>query len=87
MSLSQFDLAWLVGILEGEGSFRFTNRTQRVTVNMTDEDIIYKIADIFQKITGNVCNPTMKKWRNITLMLRFNIPLYCTAQMLEQLWL
>lgn len=43
--------AWLVGILEGEGSFSQSERgvsevAARVCVGMTDEDVILKVAEI-----------------------------------------
>lgn len=48
-NISEFDLAWLIGILEGEGSFYANKKPQppRVSVNMTDKDIIEKVAKLF----------------------------------------
>jgi hypothetical protein len=48
-NLSEFDLAWLVGILEGEGNFSPNKKPQppRVTVRMTDKDVIEKVAKLF----------------------------------------
>jgi hypothetical protein len=38
------DIYWVAGILEGEGCFSFDNKYGRkVTVNMTDEDIILRL--------------------------------------------
>jgi hypothetical protein len=39
------DIAWFAGIMEGEGSFLW-NSSPVVTVAMTDEDIIQRVADI-----------------------------------------
>jgi hypothetical protein len=49
--LTVFELAWLVGILEGEGTFRY-NSTQYIALKMTDEDIVSRAAKIFEIITG-----------------------------------
>jgi len=55
------DIAWLAGLLEGEGSFgidsraaqRYTNSTAPgnpyISVSMTDEDVIAKVATITGK--------------------------------------
>jgi hypothetical protein len=41
------DIAWIAGILEGEGYFGLANRaTVRIVVTMTDEDVIRRVADI-----------------------------------------
>jgi len=51
--LSDFELGWLAGILEGEGCFDLsTNRTPRVRVSMTDEDIVLRVSILFTRITG-----------------------------------
>ena len=60
MILTDYELGWLVGLLEGEGHFRHQNRTQRVTINSTDEDVVYKVAALFEKITGVPCHPVVK---------------------------
>lgn len=52
--LSDFELGWLVGILEGEGTFRYFHRSQRVALQMSDEDTVYKVAAIFERLTGLV---------------------------------
>ena len=46
-TLSPIDWAWVAGILEGEASFTFTNGYPRITLGMTDEDIILTIANFF----------------------------------------
>lgn len=49
--LDQFELGWLVGILEGEGHFRFDN-TQKIEIGMCDEDSVNRLAAIFEKFLG-----------------------------------
>jgi hypothetical protein len=51
-NLSEAEFWWMVGILEGEGCFTFHRTTQRISLCMTDEDVIQKAAGIFTKITG-----------------------------------
>ncbi len=53
--LSNFELGWLVGILEGEGHFGIYT-SQVIEVNMTDEDIIYKVASIYERVLGTAVN-------------------------------
>lgn len=50
--LSEAEFWWMVGILEGEGCFTFHRTTPRVSLCMTDEDVMIKMANIFSKITG-----------------------------------
>lgn len=51
--LSDFELGWLVGILEGEGHFGLYT-SQVIEVNMTDEDTIYKVASIYERVLGTL---------------------------------
>jgi hypothetical protein len=51
-NLIEAEFWWLVGILEGEGFFDYNNGTQRISVAMTDLDIIQKVSSIFTKISG-----------------------------------
>lgn len=39
-------IAWVAGILEGEGYFGYSGNTPRITVGMTDEDTIDKVSNI-----------------------------------------
>jgi len=55
--LSGYELGWLVGILEGEGHFGIYT-SQVVEVNMTDEDTIYKVASMCERILGLPVNVT-----------------------------
>lgn len=52
MNITERELFWLVGLLEGEGYFGFEKWSQRVQVKMTDLDIVVKVAILFEKITG-----------------------------------
>lgn len=51
-TLADFELGWLVGVLDGEGTFRYFHRSQRVAVNMGDLDTVEKVGYLFNKITG-----------------------------------
>lgn len=57
-AISDYDLGWLVGLLEGEGHFGYYTQTQRVVLRMTDEDVVFKCAALFEQITGEPCNVT-----------------------------
>lgn len=71
--MRQQDILWLAGLLEGEGCFNYrADRKQaRVTVEMTDRDIIERVARLFDtnistrpaKIVGTcrVCSGPAKK--------------------------
>lgn len=53
--MKETDIAWLAGILEGEGCFDMYETHQgykapRVRVEMVDEDIINRIAGLFREI-------------------------------------
>lgn len=56
--LSDFELGWLVGILEGEGHFGLY-ASQVIEVNMTDEDIIYRVASMYERILNVTVNVTL----------------------------
>lgn len=40
---------WLVGLIEGEGSFTFVNGEPRVTLEMTDHDVVARAAKIINR--------------------------------------
>lgn len=44
--MTNTEIAWLAGIIEGEGCFVLRNNGTRITLVMTDEDIIKKIHQI-----------------------------------------
>jgi hypothetical protein len=41
-------LAWLAGILEGEGTFRVSGYSPTITLRMTDKDIVRRVSLIFE---------------------------------------
>ena len=51
--ITDFELGWLIGILEGEASFGYYGHSQRVAVEMSDEDTITKLAVLFGRIIGS----------------------------------
>lgn len=65
--LSIFELGWLVGILEGEGSFMkgppSCPNKPVVSVNMTDEDVISKVSFYFG-IKYSKIKTRDVKWKN-----------------------
>jgi hypothetical protein len=50
--MDEQDLHWLAGLLEGEGSFLKPSPSEpklpRITIEMTDEDVIRKVAGLFE---------------------------------------
>ena len=62
--MTEIELAWLAGILEGEGSFFLENnrsggklyRYAIVTVNMTDKDVIDRVSALFGTTTYAIPN-------------------------------
>lgn len=52
------EIGWLAGILEGEGYFGFngSGRTPSIQVSMTDEDVILRLANLFERIIGKRVN-------------------------------
>ena len=46
--MNSLDWAWVAGLLEGEGCFSFaSNGYPRITLQMTDEDIVSRFANYF----------------------------------------
>jgi len=39
-------IAWTAGLLEGEGSFGMSGRSIAIGINMTDRDVIDRIAGV-----------------------------------------
>jgi hypothetical protein len=52
IELSDYELGWLVGILEGEAYFGFQSYTQQLKIKMTDYDTMNTVALLLGKITG-----------------------------------
>jgi hypothetical protein len=70
--MKQTELYWLAGILEGEGSFMkpspSTPRLPRVSVQMTDEDVIARVATLIgnkYQTCIDVKNPTYKPLHSV----------------------
>lgn len=71
--MTDSEIAWAAGLFEGEGSiswFKLKNRADSikvaVTISMTDEDVIYRFANImgFGKVKGPYQpQPTSRKVR------------------------
>jgi len=60
--LSETDIAWIAGLLEGEGSFMKPAKNDpygmpRIQIQMTDHDVIEKIAKMFGVVAYKVKNP------------------------------
>ncbi len=57
--ISDLEIGWLAGILEGEGCFLMRSRhknSQSVNIESTDEDVINKVALIVERLTGKLYN-------------------------------
>jgi len=44
-NLEEINWAWIAGILEGEGSFAFTNGWPVIQIQMTDRDVMEKLSN------------------------------------------
>lgn len=49
-AISDLEFGWLIGILEGEGAFSY-NTTQRIQMQMTDKDVIYRFKYLIERVT------------------------------------
>lgn len=82
-SISDFDLGWLVGIIEGEGTFsvsraRKTDRfyRPRIGINTTDKDVIERVQSIAGgTVVGPVKNfhPRTGRTDDVKDMWRWNL--------------
>src|SRR6267378_435985 len=52
MMLTQFELGWLAGLLEGEGNFGYYSGTQCVNLRMVDEDSMHRAAIVLTELIG-----------------------------------
>ena len=67
-SISEAQVTWLAGLLEGEGAFMLCNsksarngtmyKTPRIAVSMTDEDVILRVCAMFRTKCSPVPIPT-----------------------------
>lgn len=70
--MTEVEIAWLAGLLEGEGSFLFAPPSSpncpRLVISMTDLDVIEKVARCFgvQYIKNDRRNP--EKWKTSYLV-------------------
>lgn len=71
--LSEFELGWLVGLLEGEGYFAYDNRTQHVVLGMTDDDIVFKAASMIVRLCGGPCDVFMELRDHSVDMYKFRV--------------
>lgn len=61
--MTDIEIAWLAGILEGEGCFAI-NRTPKITLSMTDADIIQRVASMCHKKVYTV-PPRKDGWKTV----------------------
>src|SRR6266496_2673722 len=74
LNLSEFELGWLVGIIEGEGCFSLSGGKYPVltiVVKMTDKDTIEKVAKLLKVPTRNPILPKSPKHK-IQYKVRLN---------------
>ncbi len=45
--MSDLELAWLAGLLEGEGCFSLHRRSPEIRLQMTDRDVVERVALLF----------------------------------------
>lgn len=58
MELSEIQIAWLAGVIEGEGSFLYTEgESPTISIQMTDKDIVERVAVIFE---AHIAGPYVK---------------------------
>lgn len=62
------DIAWLAGLLEGEGSFRMSERSIAIPVTMTDRDIVERAATllggrVYKVAESRSERPRKQPWR------------------------
>ena len=47
--ITTIEIAWVAGILEGEGTFCMNNNSPRLAIAMTDLDVVEKFCKIVDK--------------------------------------
>jgi len=64
---SECDVAWLAGLLEGEGTFSINgiaeNRYPRISVDMCSEPVIRRAAGILGSLSVRPREPRDERWR------------------------
>ncbi len=65
--LSAGEVAWLAGLLEGEGSFGFFSGSLTLSLEMTDEDVVSRVASMFgTAVHQNACRKSHHKFSYAT---------------------
>lgn len=75
-NLTEAEFWWMIGILEGEGFFDFNNGTQRISLGMTDLDIVEKMASIYTKITGRKYSINATNYTNDNYKTRYDLHVF-----------
>ena len=65
--MTDFELGWLTGLLEGEGSFLAPPPSEpnqpRFVLVMTDEDVVQKAAQLLEVNYVHIWRPSNSKWK------------------------
>jgi hypothetical protein len=62
--LTDMELGWLAGLLEGEAHFDYGAMSQRVKLGMADEDTVLRVAAVIYKLTGKMPTVSSEEPRN-----------------------
>ncbi len=62
------DIAWLAGLVEGEGSFHMSTRSIAIILTMTDRDVVERAATllngrVYKLAQPHVGRPRKQAWR------------------------
>lgn len=71
--ISSAEIAWVTGLLEGEGTFQMSGRSLTVSVRMTDRDIIERVAHLIHGYTFTLAAPPCgRPWKQQSIhMIEF----------------
>jgi hypothetical protein len=81
--MNDLELAWIAGLLEGEGSFLINSKGQpKVSCSMTDEDVLLKLQSL---CGGSICQQKAVKehWKPIWIWYRCGLPAIELMQQLQ----
>lgn len=70
--MKSLDIAWVAGILEGEGCFVIVDATPRILVEMTDEDIIVRLRNIISPKSKIGVLPPRRRKNKPSFILRIH---------------
>lgn len=64
--MTDIELGWLAGLLEGEGSFScerrpFDNMRRLIWLSMTDLDVVMRYKELVERVTGHTHTVTPRK--------------------------